>query len=328
MNSQWNKGQKALAAIHFDNQLTLIVSRILVLDNLHQSRDLSGSNSEGIEIERLRQVKQLLVHLRISLVNILNIVDAASSETTKYSSLGEDDIHVKLVNQLNGISLPLLNNLQPKEDFSITNNNDFVRISALYANMEEAALALTVLWRCTRKVSESNDCIQYLALPILVSCAMALPALEVSRQDDGDAENGEEKKSNLLDGALDCGEDCATAILKLIQAVFIDPSQEHRSDACQLETQDQDMPFSEALSKEVGNAIGGSLVARIVLSNLSLLTQGSINSNNNNAIIHKPKEKSATLQLESLTTLRTIIERIPMPDLWKSMLPGCFAVRE
>ena len=80
--------------------------------------------------------------------------------------------------------------------------------------------------------------------------------------------------------------------------------------------------YAATLSKEVGKAVGGSLVARLVLSCLSLINQEDMLSGMNN----QPK-MSIALQLESLETLLTFMRCMEMPELWKSVLPGCFAVR-
>jgi hypothetical protein len=68
----------------------------------------------------------------------------------------------------------------------------------------------------------------------------------------------------------------------------------------------------------------GALVARLVEGCLSLLNEGggrgpgatTTGRNGNDA---------ATLHLEALRTLRALMDGVPLPRLWRSMLPGCFA---
>lgn len=338
MCRRWNAQQKALAAILFDGQLTPIVSRLLMLDELRNSNRQSNgprssdSRNQGVEIERLKQVKQMLFHLRGSIEGIFYTVNKTSNATSNENAppLQAHQVHTKLMNQLNGISLPLLNILQPKQDTNET--IDYVRRSIGYATIEEAASTLASLWKITRIVDESNNCIKSLALPILVSSTMALSFLEISKDVKLTPEN-EEKETNVNDCVMDRGEDCAIALLQLIRTIFADDPNRIVGDSndellplASVGINENPSSFATALSNEVGNAIGGSLVARLVLSCLSLLAQDSAIPSAS-AIIRKPKEKSATLQLESLKTIHVCLEGIPMQDLWKSMLPGCFAVR-
>ena len=77
------------------------------------------------------------------------------------------------------------------------------------------------------------------------------------------------------------------------------------------------------VSREVGSAMGGALVARLVEGCLSLLSSSRPRSNarrgggghNDDTVLH----------LEALMTLGTLMDGIPSTDLWRSMLPGCFA---
>jgi hypothetical protein len=333
----WNAAQKALATNLLDGQLTPIVRRLLLLDDLRRSirQQLStgrsnGSHIAGMEIEHLKQVKQLLIMLRRSLDSISSNV--GNNENTPTQSGQFDGAHIKLMNQLNGIALPLLNILRPEQDSKAV---EYVKRSCNYAIVEEAALSLIVLWKIVRKNDESGDCIKTLALPILVSCAMALPVLDICQDEETAAKDDGHKKSDSADSALDKGEDCAMAILQLIQITFARDPSSIEGGNCKNEfiystvkgLDHGKISFTTTLSKEVGEAIGGSLVARLVLSCLSLLAQESIISSNNSAFVRKPTEKSATLQLESLKTMRAFLEGISNQGLWRSVLPGCFAVR-
>lgn len=333
MNDHWNTQQKAFATILLDGQLTPIVRRLLLLDelssSLRQSNESASANSanQGMEIERLKQVKQLLIHLRRSLEHIFSTVNETCNTTAYAQPQQSNETHKKLTNQLNGVSLPLLNMLQSnQQDPNAT--TDCIRGSAKYAIIEEASTSLAVLWRIARAANDSNDCIKSLALPILVSCAMALSTLEISR-DFKLADVGKEKETPSANGAMDKGEDCAIVILQLIRTIFAvghDNANELQSTPFNGINRCSSL-FTAALSKEVGNAIGGSLVARLVLSCLSLLTQDNVGSGKSE-IMRKPKEKSTTLQLESLKTMCAFLIGIPIQNLWKSMLPGCFAVRK
>lgn len=292
------------------------------------------TTDHGMEMERLKQVKQLLILIRGALQNICNTVNKASDHSDEnMSPRNEEGVHNKLVNQMNGIALPLLNLLQPKDTESFA----LVRRSAEYAVMEEAASTLATLWRCSRYL-ESLDFIRSLALPILVSCAMVLPCLEIARDNSNvkSEDDGEEKKACCqMDGAvMDRGEDCALAILQLSQTIFSDSADTLNNNSKipvsnlaldSSNTKQTRSEFTEALSKEIGKAVGGSLVARLVLSCLSLIGQdGMIPSSTTN---NETQKVSIALQLESLQTLFTFMKCIDMPELWKSVLPGCFAVR-
>jgi len=334
--ARWNGPQKNQATILLDTQLTPIIRRLFVLGELQTSHNESNAVTidNGMEMERLKQVKQLLILLRGALQNICNTINTNATDYSdeNMSPRNEEGVQNKLVNQMNGIAVPLFNLLQPKDTASFS----LVRRSAEYAVMEEAALTLATLWRCSRYV-ESIDFIRSLALPILVSCAMVLPCLEVG----GDNSNfksaaeidddGEEKKACCqMDGAvMDRGEDCALAILQLIQTILLDPTNsldnKSKIDVWELvHDLSNKIPvrsdYAATLSKEVGKAVGGSLVARLVLSCLSLINQEDMLSGMNN----QPK-MSIALQLESLETLLTFMRCIEMPELWKSVLPGCFA---
>jgi hypothetical protein len=170
---------------------------------------------------------------------------------------------------------------------------------------------------------------------------MALSSLEVSG--DGSVafgmakEEEEEEETTIIscrEGAMDRGEDCAMALLKLIQtAVCPNHHHHHPLDEEKEKTREWDSFTSKggrdevtSLAKYIGDAMGGSLVARLVLGCLSLLTQEGVILERTNSHVEQ-KGNSVMLQLESLKTWRVLLRSIPVTELWKSILPGCFAVR-
>ena len=335
-NRCWNKQQKSLAALQFDTQFTPIVGRLLLLEDLRRQSDGSTDSpiNDGMEIERLKQVNELLVVLQGCFDDIYSKVDETTdnSNIVLSSTFEGRDLQSKLMNQLNGIAIPLLILLEPKKD---TSYNLVIR-SANYANVEKAAKLLLSLWKCLKKCIESDsksnsiECIKRLVLPILVSCAMVLPSLEVAR-DNGTNKivvaEGVIKKTKHHPDALDRGDDCAMAMLRLVQTIFSNSEGDVESSSMMDKDYQNKPQFSMLLSYEVANTIGGSLVARLVLGCLSLLTLESTIQNNDESGTNQPSvENSTELQLESLNTLCALISGIYMPELWRSIFPGCFAV--
>ena len=323
---QWTAHQTAQATRLLDSHLTPLLQRLVVFINLHHQLN----NDHEMEIERLRQVKQLLVSVRDELQNVYDAVDGQScSHDGEAVEVSLREVTLKLVHQLNGIAVPLLNLLQASDETS-----SYILRSEIYAVAEGAGLSLMTLWNYVHITQEPN-CIDSLALPILVSCAVTLSSLEISC-DDSDKIAAEEKKTNQIEfGALDRGEECALAILRLIRCLFDnigqnnDTSVDDELDSASRIQQSYKSAFEVTLCNKVGNAMSGSLVARLVLSCLSVLTQdnSSVINKDNPAVMYKPKEKSVKLQLESLTTLQVLITSIELPELWQSVVPGCFAVR-
>jgi hypothetical protein len=350
-----------------DTQLLPIVNRLLLLDDLHrhehehmqkqqlslregpnQSLAQSQQNSSStknddipMELERLKQVQQLLILLRTSLQNVVNKVDLSGPSQQPIQNDHETRIHTLLANQIYGIAVPLLNTLQHVAgDRACSNPVSCVVRSANFANMEEAALSLIVLWRFIPRIVDTSSArssceenislIKSLALPILVSSTTALSSVEIKRNNshyDGNVDVVCEEKNTSHDaGAFDRGEDCAMAVLQLIQTLF-KPSDHHTNESedhvCQLHDKSS---FSASLSNEVGTSMGGSLVARVALVCLSFLSQDEIMAGQSKPAHIQKKENSAILQLESLKTLHVLMEGVWLTELWKSILPGCFAV--
>ncbi|KAL7531629.1 hypothetical protein ACHAXR_009215 [Thalassiosira sp. AJA248-18] len=137
---------------------------------------------------------------------------------------------------------------------------------------------------------------------------------------------------SMADQALDRGEDCAVAILLCMQSFFCDVNNnegrdEDDGDWISQQSQDEggDDGSVSILAREVASAMGGALVARIVQGCLSLLPQEKLNDSSTNEKMKVSPRENATLQLEALKTLRVLMSRVPLVDLWRSMLPGCFA---
>ena len=154
-----------------------------------------------------------------------------------------------------------------------------------------------------------------------------------------------------LEDGLDCGEDCAMAILLCIQSFFNHDVQEEGH--CRKGGWDWESSYSvgesadgavdhqctimlskdkgessslSLLAREIGLAMGGALVARLVQGCLSLLPQESLINNCGDKCGKSQRKENAALQLEALKTLRTFMEGISLVNLWRSILPGCFAV--
>lgn len=188
-----------------------------------------------------------------------------------------------------------------------------------------------------------------LILPSLTSCAMALSSLKIVEENDRFSDGGMRKKagdfdsnhgecekqikqSSVEEGELDRGEECAIAILSCIQSVFEprNPVEDEFTKiaphldgvACVInEVKERE---TSTFAQEVGTAMGGALVARLVQGCLSLLSQDA--ESMKTGVENNSRKKSAKLQLEALKTMRLFLEAIPMVDLWRSILPGCFAV--
>ncbi|KAL3810664.1 hypothetical protein ACHAXA_001053 [Cyclostephanos tholiformis] len=92
---------------------------------------------------------------------------------------------------------------------------------------------------------------------------------------------------------------------------------------------------SRLIASEVGRAMNGALVARLVEGCLSLLlprsgktrqdAEGTAARNDAHPAMEGGGDDNAALQLESLRTLRSLMSGVPSSALWRTMLPGCFA---
>ena len=321
----WSTNQISTASKSLDTNVDPIIRRLLLLGKLRQPTTTANNNNTqhlvGIEIERLKQVKQLLILLRRSLDDIHdNTIDSDKENTAPSNCI------VKILNQLNGVSVPLFNILQQQQQHNSNNKHRKQPIlqSANYACMEESALTLATVWKIRQRVVNKRDetslgSIKSLVFPSLVSCAIALSTLQISNEKKNEPEPvdntcQDEKKSSegsiQNDQALDHGEDTAKAILLCMQSFFDIDDAAGKQDG-------------QDLAKEVGSAMGGALVARLVQGCLSLLPQGTLNKDSDDDKIHR-KDNTA-LQLEALKTLQTLIQGIPFEGLWRSILPGCFA---
>jgi len=327
----WSTNQISSASKSLDINADPVIRRLLLLGKLRRPTTTTNNNTTtqhliGIEIERLKQVKQLLLLLRRSLEDIHNNTVDCDKENTAPSNC-----IVKILNQLNGVSVPLFNILQQQPLSSSSSNNSSegrmqpIIQSANYACMEESALTLTTVWKIRQRVVNKRDetslgSIKSLVLPSLVSCAIALSTLQISNEknkiepvDNNTCHNDEKKSSEgsiQNDQSLDLGEDTAMAILLCIQSFFdIDDA-----------AVDQD---GQDLANEVGSAMGGALVARLVQGCLSLLPRDTLKNGSGDDKVHR--KDNTTLQLEALKTLQILIKRIPFDSLWRSILPGCFA---
>ena len=350
----WTTKQISFASILLDTTISPIIKRLLLLGNLRQQQTTNNNNTEheviGLEIERLKQVKQLLVILRSSLDNVLNTVNNEQHNNKQMDRIVQgQNINInkaKILHQLNGICVPLFNILQQQQP-SLSHKNSIhehrmhnvIIQSSNYACMEESSLTLASVWKFRQHITEINDGddgIKSLVLPSLISCAIALSSLEVSKDDvsntrkDNHTSNEEKKTSEGMNNnagehqSLDHGEDCAMAILSCIQSFFsdaTDKSEDGDEYDCIISVPHHQV---SVLAHGVGSAMGGALVARLVQGCLSLLPQESMNVTSSTAKSHR-KENATTLQLKALTTLETLLKGMPIGDLWRSILPGCFA---
>mmetsp|Transcript_11928 Transcript_11928/g.24016 ORF Transcript_11928/g.24016 Transcript_11928/m.24016 type:complete len:1379 (-) Transcript_11928:50-4186(-) len=355
----WNYQQQALASILFDKNIDPIVRRLIILDDLRrqtqQQRNdnyvaaaprISSSSELGLELERRNQVKHLLHTLRIALYDIMETVTVKNDEINNNSSqndeVGNEDAknywQSRVQNQINGIAVPLFSLLRQHQPRQLHNSNNddgrlhYILQSAAYSCMEEAALIVIVVWKCRQNIvnisgkckdGESNDNdINSLVLPGLVSCTMALSSLDIANNGDS---IGDQNTINSDETALDRGEECAVALLRCMQAFLTSSSPS--STVFDLDSLpsvlDQLQHLASPMATEIGDAMGGALVARLVQTCLALLPKESENkeaSNNNNTNKNNP-----TLQLEALKTLQLLMTSIPIDTLWKAILPGCFA---
>lgn len=204
-------------------------------------------------------------------------------------------------------------------------------------------------------IANDKSSIQKVVVPSLIACAMALSSLDIADIDE-DVEDGgddddiavstsaaaaaDEPTTTLQQHSLDRGEDCAMAILSCIQSfVHIDAENGVLGSDCAADDNfddglffnkncvgmgsddDDDVSFSRRhyLSREVGSAMRGALVARLVQGCLSFLSPKT------SSFCAKRKNDNAELQLEALKTLRALLIGVPLPELWRSILPGCFA---
>ena len=352
----WNHRQQALASILFDKTIDPIVRRLLLLDDLGRRQRLSPQhhdqqNQQGEllllrkELERRNEVKKVLHTLRLTLsdivetINIKNEEDAANNNNNDdFANCNDNNVKVhwqsRVINQLCGIAVPLFNVLQQQQQPQSqpqSKSNDQRRMhcilqSATYACMEEAALSTIVLWRCRQntinddKSNDNSNNMNSLVLPGLVSCALALSSLDIANGGLG-----------LDKEALDRGEECAVAILRCLQSFLCSSSSSSSSpplnvlysDSLHSNDINQQLPESVSpMAKEIGDAMGGSLVARLVQSCLEFLPKESVISEPSS---NKSNNSLASLQLEALKTLQVLMTSIPIVALWKAILPGCFA---
>ncbi len=222
------------------------------------------------------------------------------------------------------------------------------------------AIICSVITTLDDMTTMASITIQKLILPTLISCAMALSSLDIdavkncssSVKDDDDSsmtickdiydeEKSEKKEQNKSrHQSLDLGDDCAMAILSCIRSFLqfddangnidiydddfgngIFSKKQHAEDGRRVdEGDDKNMSSSQRLlSQEVGSAMRGALVARLVQGCLTLLPPVMSTSH------AERKNDNLVLQVEALNTLRTLLIRVPLPELWRSILPGCFA---
>ena len=321
----------------------------------------SSSSELGLELERRNQVKQLLQTLRTALDEIIETVHIKKEEITSnnnntsghHDEVDNNDAkkywQSRVQNQINGIAVPLFSMLrqhQPSQWYNPTNNTDddrrmhYILQSAAYSCIEEAALCTILVWKCRQicvntfgncidheESNDGNNDMKSLVLPGLVSCAMALSSLDIANDEN---DKGTKKSSvNMNEKALDRGEECAVAILRCMQAFLTSssPLKQIDLDSLPSDLHGHVRHLSSPMATEIGDAMGGALVARLVQTCLALLRQDSdvkeeSNENNNGS---NSKKDNATLQLEALKTLQVLMTGIPIDTLWKAILPGCFA---
>ena len=99
--ARWNGPQKNQATILLDTQLTPIIRRLFVLSELQTSHNESNAVTidNGMEMERLKQVKQLLILLRGALQNICNTINTNATDYSdeNMSPRNEEGVQNKLV---------------------------------------------------------------------------------------------------------------------------------------------------------------------------------------------------------------------------------------
>ena len=365
---RWNYQQQALASIMFDRTVDPIVRRLLVLDNLgRQSKqtqqngnnavahnNIRSSGELGIELERLKQVKQLLSKLQLALGSVIEAVNDNKDEINQDNQDGDNNdakIHwqSRVLNQINGIAVSLFSVMQqhqPNEQHNSSNSNERMRYivrSATYSCIEEAALSVIALWKCRQNIisfdkdisdedsSDKENDINSLILPGLMSCVMALSSIDIanSEKSDGDNKFNDVSKNNE---ALDRGEECAVSILHCMQS-FLTTSETNNVlalESFQFGTDAQLQKLASPMATKISNAMGGALVARLVQTCLALLTTKenevtSSCSDNDSRSIKSSSDSNPTLHLAALKTIQILMISIPIDTLWKAILPGCFA---
>ena len=379
----WSYRQQALASILFDRTIDPIVRRLLLLDNPRRPQTTqlqrnnknaaaaaapqsSGGSEHGLELERRKQVNQLLHTLRSSLNDIVETVNIKKDEINNNSSspLGNDAKdywHSRILNQMNGIAVPLFSVLRQHQQplHNNSNNNDkgrmhYILQSAVYSCMEEAALSTILLWKCRQNIinttgnndknyntdedSDDNKDMISLVLPGLVSCTMALSSLAIANNGGGKNDKESIHNNNSDEKALDRGEECAVAILRCMQSFFLTSSSSssppNTFDLGTLpyyyDIHDPFQSLTSPMATEIGDAMGGALVARLVQTCLALLPKeneinASSSNNSNNNSRSSGNKNNPTLQLEALQTLQVLMTSIPIDTLWQAIVPGCFA---
>ena len=375
----WDARQQSHASNMLDTTIEPIVRRLLILCNLHPPPNNTTTPTEqqfGMEMERLKQMKQLLIVLQRAVEHVVgNVNNMNKVRFMVGNNNNETTTQQKLVHQMNGIAMPLLRILhhqqQPpssswSKQLKTAPKIHVILKSANYGCMEKAAYSLSTLWKITQRFVVCNDgqsvsssgIIQSLVLPSLVSCTMALSTLGICNEHTGvknnngsgessgkaSSDNDEKISSEGVMGSganksqsLDQGEDCAMALLSCMQSFFHNEDVRESSEVIaahdrnsQIKNEDELQNNDEKLSdiaREVASAMGGALVARIVQSCLQLLPQDNINNvstSNNDPKVYQ-RDNNAKLQLEALKTLKTLMIGIPSDELWRSILPGCFA---
>ena len=313
----WTTRQRCVASILLDSGADPIVRRLVLL------RELIGASKptdHQQQIDQLKQIKQLITLLQKALDNVSLAAKQAGTSASRIDGVNVDmrQISAKLLNQLNGVAMPLLGVLQMTSRLNEVATP--VVTSCRHSCMEEAANALSRIWLimkscygfrirgdcATRDNATDGVAIKTFVLPSLVSCAVAISSLEVAGEDDGEhsVNNMDEKKSEDTvhnRSILDRGDDCAMAVLKCLRSFFVND--------------DTDSAKASPIAQEVGNAMGGALVARLVQCCLSLLPRDARGS----------RRVDSALQMEAVQTLHDLINGLPMKDLWQSILPGLFA---
>ena len=193
-------------------------------------------------------------------------------------------------------------------------------------------------------------------LPSLIACAVALSSFDVvpvtitshdASSSSSSSSSSADNNDDISNQALDTGEDCIMALFTCIQYFFIPIQCDNKynsknnssDDDCIVDGNDYEFDDNEKvflmqqIAKEVGSAMKGALVARLVECCLTVLTPNQVDdtiarshtSSSSSSLLGKKSNHSASLQLEALKTLHTLLLGIPITELWQSILPGCFA---
>jgi len=161
----------------------------------------------------------------------------------------------------------------------------------------------------------------------LTTCAIAMANLDESRKPMGGLHDSPQERdrcfelAQLSDESLDKGDNCHRAILRSIESLLLSV---HKQGSA-----------SEKVQADITSSLGGALLARLAEGCLSALGSNSptvsprVMGNRLTQTVNVRGEDirgNVSLKLQACSSLRAMMNGIPKSMVWRTLLPGSFAV--